>query len=505
MRTPVLLIGILLIASAQAQVAVRSYYDTFTNAGPLSERTTLLANGDALYYDQGWNGLARLAPDGSVVWYKRFAIDPDPLAFTAIAHVAEQDNGNLAVAIVQRDPGLDHAPGLMVLSAVGNVLNAHVASDVSMEVLDWLRVFVASPGGDLLMTLRDAGSNGSIHRFDAVGSHVLSETYPSAGNVPVEGVMAPSLIGATVGGLQEFAPGGWALVPNITPIGGVNYTAFIWDVAPVPGGFAFAFVRTGGPELMMPGIGLVDQNGTFQNAIVFEIDALMGMTNLFDRPRLASTVNGLALACNNGSQNDPAGWLMTCAHDLSNAQVLRVDLGDESYARSVSAWSGDLVLTGYVDQFGVGERLIARTSNGLDMSDCFPAEPFTVQPFPMQTLAFTPPAGTAATTTWTAVTPTVTDATFNSDFLCGVQSVNDAHAGPRVMLIPNPAQGEVRLDGLNDGPVNLRLCDALGRTVRQLRLVNGRAPISMQGLAPGTYQVQVEQNGLVRSLVLMLQ
>ncbi|MCB0808850.1 MAG: T9SS type A sorting domain-containing protein, partial [Flavobacteriales bacterium] len=240
-------------------------------------------------------------------------------------------------------------------------------------------------------------------------------------------------------------------------------------------------------------------------AIVFQLTALMGMNNLFDRPRLASTLDGLALVCNNGSQNDPAGWLMTCAHDLSNAQVLRVDLGDESYARSVSAWNGDLMVTGYVDQPGVGERLIARTNNSLDMSSCFPAEPFTVQGFPMQTLSFTPPAGTPATTTWIAVTPTVTDATFNSDFLCGVQSVNDAHAGPHVMLIPNPAQGEVRLDGLNDGPVNLRLCDALGRTVRQLRLVNGRAPISMQGLAPGTYQVQVEQNGLVRSLVLMLQ
>ena len=490
MRTPVLLIGILLIASAQAQVAVRSYYDTFTNAGPLSERTTLLANGDALYYDQGWNGLARLAPDGSVVWYKRFAIDPDPLAFTAIAHAAEQDNGNLAVAIVQRDPGLDYAPGLMVLSAVGNVLNAHVASDVSMEVLDWLRVFVAPPGGDLLMTLRDAGSNGSIHRFDAVGSHVLSETYPSAGNVPVEGVMAPSLIGATVGGLQEFAPGGWALVPNITPIGGVNYTAFIWDVAPVPGGFAFAFVRTGGPELMMPGIGLVDQNGTFQNAIVFEIDALMGMTNLFDRPRLASTVNGLALACNNGSQNDPAGWLMTCAHDLSNAQVLRVDLGDESYARSVSAWSGDLVLTGYVDQFGVGERLIARTSNGLDMSDCFPAEPFTVQPFPMQTLAFTPPAGTAATTTWTAVTPTVTDATFNSDFLCGVQSV-EGPALASFTLLPNPATGSVHVQGIPSGSSTVELVDPLGRSVLHRAFTGTELVLDVNALSRGVYTVHV--------------
>ncbi len=483
---------------AAAQLSVKSYYDTFTNAGPQVERTTALANGDVLYYDQGWNGLARLGPNGDPVWYVRLDLSTDPAEFTTIAHAVEKDNGELVLAVIKRNADATYNPGLVRLNPSGGLLSASLCTDVQVQVLDWIRLVALSSvqGEQLRMSIRGTGSGGSLHGFSDQGAHLFSLSFSGNSELPVEWLRQGStLVGANVGRLQTYDTGGtpgWALVPGSTSVGGTQYTAFIWDVTPVPIGYAFAFLRTGGPELMMPGIGLVSSTGVFQGAVVFEIDELQGMTNLFDRPRIVSTFTGLAMVANNGSSTDPQGYLFTCAHDLSNMQVLKVDLGDEAYPRSLSSTPGSsVIMTGYLDQQGVGERMVARTTFGADMSSCFPTVPFTPQPFPMATLPPLPFSGQAMTSTWTSVMPTLTAGNFAWDLICGVQAVEDPAKVHDAVLSPNPASDHVRISWPIQEAFEVSLYDAQGRMVQGPTRTLPGVETPVGGLAPGTYLLRI--------------
>lgn len=68
-------------------------------------------------------------------------------------------------------------------------------------------------------------------------------------------------------------------------------------------------------------------------------------------------------------------------------------------------------------------------------------------------------------------------------------------------VYPNPASAAVTIAAAlpTDGPVDLRLLDALGRPVRQQRLVAPIGPLretlTVQGLAPGIYILQMTLPG----------
>lgn len=67
-----------------------------------------------------------------------------------------------------------------------------------------------------------------------------------------------------------------------------------------------------------------------------------------------------------------------------------------------------------------------------------------------------------------------------------------------ISLQPNPAKQAVTISGLN-GNENLRIFDATGRLVKEVKATNTNMQISLDGLAEGTYQVNIYNNNAVVS------
>ncbi|GAB3873902.1 hypothetical protein GCM10028824_26270 [Hymenobacter segetis] len=85
-----------------------------------------------------------------------------------------------------------------------------------------------------------------------------------------------------------------------------------------------------------------------------------------------------------------------------------------------------------------------------------------------------------------------------------------AGLGLRVQAYPSPSQSpcSLRIDGAQEGPVTLRLTDALGHKVaeHQLLLVAGSNSLPLaeaNGLLPGIYLVQVQQGAVRRTIRLV--
>lgn len=494
MRTPVLLLVVfLLLQEAHAQVVVRDYFDTFPNAGPQLDRCTGLANGDVLYYDQGWTGVARLAPDGAVQWYQRLSTDPDPQAFTTVGHAAERADGILVLALVQRFADGSYHPGVAALAADGAVQWMHLEPDLEVGVLDWLRVVVDhGPQQEVHLLTRSSDDGGLVHRFSAAGAPLGSISFSGNSDLPVE-VLAEDdgVVGACVGRIQRYATDwspGWSFQPGISTVGGLTYSSSMWDVVPVPGGYAFAFLRNGGPSLMMPGIGLLNDAGQFQQAVVFDITALQSTITLMDRPRMAATADGLAVVVNTGSSGNAQGWLLTCDLDLTAPRMLRVELGDEAYPRSVAAAGSGLVLSGFVDQQGSGERMIARSALGTDMGGCFPPEPFFLQEYPMPPQVVIPGAPTPVNSNWQSVELTAIAATLQQGVLCTAQSVDALEDLAPLQVLPNPTTGPLQIHA-DERTASGELLDAQGRSVLQWGAQAGTFSLDLGPLAPGVYTV----------------
>lgn len=505
------LVLLLLPGVVAAQVQVRSYYDTFTAAGPLLDHVSALANGDVLYYDQAAGGLARMGPNGAVMWYERINIGSSPGEITSVADAAFQSNGNIVLVVLHRDGTGQYHPGLVRLDADGALLSAEIAQDMDVGLADWLKVAVLAGTDEIRMTIRSTGDGGTFHAFAADGTWQSSLSYTGNSEMPVNWVRnGAQLVGANVGKLTVYSTDGvpsWSLVPDATIMGSESYLTVIGDVTPIPIGYAFSFLRVGGPALMAPGIGLVSANGIFQGGIVFLVDELQGVPNTFTYPSITSTLSGLAMVANNGSSTAPKGYLFTCNNDLSNTQVLKISIGDEAFPSDITSTAlfGSMMI-GTVHASGAGQRLVAQSAFGADMSSCFPTTPYAVLPFPMGTLPSTAYSGTPTTTTWTAVTPTLQAGVFSSDHLCGPDAVAEYGSDANYALYPVPAQDVLHLKWPIAEPVNVRVLDALGRVVLSARTSNVEAQLDISTLAQGSYFLHVTgSHGKVRVLPFMVE
>lgn len=479
-----------------AQVNVRSYYDTFSAIGPLLDHVAALPNGDVLYYDQGFGGLARLDAQGAVVWYQRMDISEVPSLPYQVAHATYQSTGDIVLALVQRDANGNYHPGLMRLNADGALLSASMDLGTNIGLADWLQVAVLA-NDEIRMSIRGTGDGGTIHRFSAAGVYQGSKAFSGNGHVPISLLRKGDvLVGANVGRLQAYTPNGfpdWSLTPGFTTVGGTGYGAVIVDVVPIPIGYAFSFLRLGGPELMTPGIGLVSDNGIFQGGIVFQVDELQGVNTLFSYPQLCTTLSGLAMVANNGSSTDPTGYLFTCNYDLSNAHAMKVSIGEESYPTDIVATATfGTVMCGSVQQPGAGERMVAHSAFAADMSSCFPLAPFSIAAFPM---AFTAPvtfSGTDLVSTFTEVVPVLTPATFSSNLLCGADAIAESGSSAHFGVYPVPAHNSLRVEWPHTEALNIRVLDASGRDVLSAPQLAASAALEVADLRSGVYFLHVQ-------------
>ena len=489
-----------------AQVHVRSYYDTFTAAGPLLDHVSPLGNGDVLYYDQAAGGIARIDPQGMVAWYERINIGTSPSEVTSVADAAFQSNGNIVLAALHRDGSGQYHPGLIRLDADGALLSAEFAQDMDIGLADWLKVAVLAGTDEIRMTIRGTGDGGTFLAFAADGVWQSGLSFSGNSELPVGLVRnGTQLAGANVGKLVVYSTEGvpsWSLVPGATTVGSESFLALIGDVTPIPIGYAFSFLRVGGTELMAPGIGLVSSNGIFQGGIVFDLDELQGVPTAFTYPSLVSTLGGLAMVANNGSSTDTKGYLFTCNYDLSNTQVLKISINDGAFPSEIASTAlFGSVLIGTVHSSNLGQRMVALSSFGANMSSCFPAAPYSIMPFPMATLPSTAFSGTSITTAWTTVTPTLEAGVFSSDHLCGPEAVAEHFNDVDHSLYPIPARDLLHLRWPVTEPLKVQALDVIGRIVLPQLALSSDEALDISTLAKGNYFLHVtDRNGNVRVL-----
>jgi len=78
---------------------------------------------------------------------------------------------------------------------------------------------------------------------------------------------------------------------------------------------------------------------------------------------------------------------------------------------------------------------------------------------------------------------------------CAFETGTPEHpAGMGVRAYPNPASGTVTVEPPFSGPAWVDLLDAQGRAVASLRTGGGRQTVALDGIAPGTYLLRVQQD-----------
>jgi hypothetical protein len=94
------------------------------------------------------------------------------------------------------------------------------------------------------------------------------------------------------------------------------------------------------------------------------------------------------------------------------------------------------------------------------------------------------------------------------DFIYTYESATAGIAEMEVKVLkasPNPASGNVLIEGLESGDARVRVVDALGRQVMTGVLADGNNTLDVSGLANGCYVVSVWQNGSCKSFKLLVE
>ena len=94
------------------------------------------------------------------------------------------------------------------------------------------------------------------------------------------------------------------------------------------------------------------------------------------------------------------------------------------------------------------------------------------------------------------------------DFIYSYESATAGIAEMEVNVLkasPNPASGNVLIEGLASGDARVRVVDALGRQVMTGVLADGNNTLDVSGLANGCYVVSVWQNGGCKSFKLLVE
>lgn len=94
------------------------------------------------------------------------------------------------------------------------------------------------------------------------------------------------------------------------------------------------------------------------------------------------------------------------------------------------------------------------------------------------------------------------------DFIYSYESATAGIAEMEVKVLkasPNPASGNVLIDGLKSGDARVRVVDALGRQVMTGVLEDGNNALDVSGLVNGCYVVSVWQNGGCKSFKLLVE
>jgi hypothetical protein len=189
------------------------------------------------------------------------------------------------------------------------------------------------------------------------------------------------------------------------------------------------------------------------------------------------------------------GWrnyLLDCAADLSDAHWYRGGTGNTTYYTQVLSGPQGVVVTGEV----ADEVMQLRFEAGTDLSPCLPTVPYIAAPLELVPNSGIPAAYTVATPNvdLQVVTSTPLNILTASPVCAAIGLTEQQMEAPT--LYPNPARGTVTVE-LAEWPAANAQCvllDACGRVVLQQAITGTRTLLSTQGLAPGLYQVRVDDN-----------
>ncbi|HRH68443.1 MAG TPA: hypothetical protein PLB89_02945 [Flavobacteriales bacterium] len=481
---------LLSVAGSVAQTGVRYYSLEPAADGSYLSEGVLLGNGDLLYFDRSWDHVVRIDPQGAVVWSERIQFQGWPPGWLHVAHAAEQVNGDIALAILKRGPSGLYHPSLALLNGAGEVLSATIDTVGAFQAYETMQI-VAADGGALHLFSRHLDGDGYFDSFSDDGAWEQGLELSDEDAVPLRATRSSNLVvGACLRDLRAFDPDGqieWMLRPAITSMAGVDHNAFIEDVVAVPGGFAFAFIRSGGPGLTAPGIGLVDASGVFQQAVVFEVEGSDAFTTIFTT-RIAYTGSGLMLVANNTDIDDPSGYLFASSLDLSATAGWKIMDDWQGYPNSVCAVAAaGVVLTATASGLQAGERIIARALDVAALGSCFPVAQFDAVPFPMAVQAPIPMGTSPRASSWVPVVAEAVPNSISGGLLCGDQAAPESSALFMASVYPVPAVDRLRIQWPASGPIQVVVMDAMGRSLRGPESIDPASGVALHGLSPGQY------------------
>lgn len=500
MRPILTLSCLLLLLTAAAQVQLRAYHYLLTSAGPNMDRCTPLANGDIAYYDQVQPTLARLAPDGSVLWVREFDGEP------GISDVLEQADGRLVamlhMPIAPGAPAQSH-PVLVGMSADGAVQWSKRwigAVGFAMTVQAYLAPRLDDGFFLVYKPVAMGGGNETLHAFDSDGALEWSKLYAEPGAIPARMAMLPDggFHGSNELFVTRYDDEGeplWALGPML--IG--NTFAAIRDVGLLPSGeLAFAFATntqgSGCGVFCKPGIGIISDPDEAVQTFIFDTPGISSSDPNHLNVEMAVTASHIMLvAPNSTAGGTQPSYVLLADHDLGNGQAHVVDLGTGGYVRTLRGTAdGGAAITGRLVSTGIGQKLVGRIAPTAQIGGCFAPAPVPFQPMENSVSRLFNATISEHTAAWLPFPVETMDRTLTMQAWCLYTDMPDESAlagGPQVY--PNPAQDRFMVEWPLPHAKRMRMLDAEGRVCMEQTITATQAQVDASGMAPGTYLLQL--------------
>ena len=358
---PRALAPLLLLLCTQALMGqwIRSY-----TTGSGDNRVERLANGDALFHPDRGPSMVRATPNGNIVWDRNYGV--------AIQAVAEQASGALvALCVVPHStlPGLGH-PAIMFLDAQGQATAPLKVIDVDVQGYHWFDLALA-PNGNIIVSTHNGSGAGSVHAFDANGSHLWSRN--GNGRTPSRTVCGSdgSIYGVYGPLLMKWSATGDLLWRKSISLSGSSLV--LWDII-ITGGIPVALALHGVTgQLTRPALVMFSTDGAVSNAVTWELAQFEHSASYLG---FSGTPNGAIAIAASFTSNTPVvqrGALITTYVDpvIANTRCEEVDLGYTTL-HDVATSDGDgCYVMGYSTTNGTqAAAMLMRTNSSWWLGDC---------------------------------------------------------------------------------------------------------------------------------------
>lgn len=472
---------LIVMISALVPARGQSYMHLFNSNEIQNSEVCALADGGALTFYFGSN-VTRLDNVGGVVWTMDYG--PDINRVSAAVELASGDLIFVMMAPDTSDAGTIN-PILVRTDPQGVPLNAVRCHEIQHQMGAHPMSLVQRPTGDLAMVINDSFTGRRLMRVTENLAPVWSRVY-TGNNFPRTLLVSPSgsIYGIIANTLVKYDANGvglWAHPYTNLPY----FHSLAWE-----GDLLRISLQCAHPDIpgsSVPGIALVDTNGTFLQGALFDVSSL-GFTSYVQTSRTAYGY----LLCGYVSSPVYGSYVLTINEDSASASGWEDPFDFCTIRKAAVRPDGGMIAVGNLqDAAFTTDRFVLGLDPLPDLNTCFP-------PISADTVSFTGthstllPGTAPVSDSWAPETVTHTASTTIPSVFC-ITMETEEPVRDEVVIASRTSDGAIVISGL-PASAHVRVYDLLGHCVHQRRVNAGITALETTGWPTAQLVVVIEDD-----------